>query len=278
MATDSHLRLETPTTGGKRTLPDRKFSDYPLLLGLLSVATIVAIWSLLTYSGSVPDDILPSPTGLLRQFILLVQEGYRGANLFEHTWASLKRTLLGFLFALAIGVPFGLLLGTSSILNSIFTPVLSFFRPIPPIAFIPLVVLYLGIGELPKIILVFYASFIYIIINVQAGVNSIPGIYYRAGQSLGLTKPQIFCKVVFPAALPNIMAGIRVAVAVSWGVVVAAELIAADSGLGFMIQSAGAFFDLPTIYCGIIVIGVIGFAMDWIVLTASASVLHWQGK
>lgn len=245
---------------------------------MVGPGVIIIVWCLLTYSGAIDRSDLPSPTDLWQHFLNLLANGYLGVPLIEHIRASLTRTLTGFLLAVVTGVPLGVAMGHYPWLGRLMRPILSFLRPMPPIAFIPLAILYLGLGEASKIALIYFASLMYILVNAEAGARAAQLVLLRAGRSLGLNSVQVFFQVVIPSALPSILAGLRVGLAVSWGVVVAAELLAAQSGLGYMIQTAGTFFDLKTVYVGIFIIGIIGFGMDAIVMLIQRRVLHWQGR
>jgi NitT/TauT family transport system permease protein len=259
-------------TPGVRT---RMMNFWPTLVG---PGIVFAVWCGLTYGGVVDRESLPAPSDLAGNFVDLATKGYLGVPLRQHVWASVSRTLIGFALAVIIGAPLGLAMGYYRWVDRALRPILSFLRPIPPIAYIPLAVLYLGLGELSKIALIFFASFIYVTINAEAGARSVPEILLRAARSLGLNPLQVFRRVVLVSALPSLFAGLRVALGVSWAVVVAAELLAAQSGLGYMIRNAANFFDLGTIYIGIVIIGIIGFLLDTLVITVQRRLLHWQGK
>jgi NitT/TauT family transport system permease protein len=248
---------------------------WPTLVG---PGIVFAVWCGLTYGGVVDRESLPAPSDLAGNFVDLATKGYLGVPLRQHVWASVSRTLIGFALAVIIGAPLGLAMGYYRWVDRALRPILSFLRPIPPIAYIPLAVLYLGLGELSKIALIFFASFIYVTINAEAGARSVPEILLRAARSLGLNPLQVFRRVVLVSALPSLFAGLRVALGVSWAVVVAAELLAAQSGLGYMIRNAANFFDLGTVYIGIVIIGTIGFLLDTLVVTVQRRLLHWQGK
>lgn len=239
---------------------------------------LLVAWIVVTYGGVVGPQTLPSPTDLVEHAKLLAVDGYRGAGLGAHVLASVERTLAGFLCAVAIGIPVGLGMARFSWLDAAIGPIVAFLRPIPPIAFIPLAVLYLGLGELPKIVLIFTAAFMFVVLNAEAGYRSVPVLLLRAGQMLGYSQGRLFTHVILPASLPNVMAGVRTALAVSWALVVAAELIAAQQGLGYMVSSAGNFADLRTVYVGIIIIGIIGFVLDWCARRVERKLLHWQGR
>ena len=260
----------------KRLTPRRVASSVLTRSGGLLV--LLVLWIAVSYGGLVGPQRLPTPTDLLAHAKLLMVEGYRGDSLWVHTVASVGRTLAGFLLAVALGVPTGLAMARYKWLDATLGPIIAFLRPIPPIAFIPLAVLYLGLGETAKIVLIFTAAFMFVVLNAEAGVRSVPALLLRAGQMLGYSQRRLFTHVILPASLPNIMAGVRTALAVSWALVVAAELIAAQQGLGYMVSSAGNFSDLNTVYVGIVIIGIIGSALDWAARRIERRLLHWQGR
>lgn len=248
------------------------------LISWATVAIILLSWYLATERGLVSGFVLPSPASLWAEFCLLVVKGYAGKSLSEHVLTSLFRTFTGLGLGIAVGVPVGLLMGYSRVANAILGPIFSFLRPIPPIAFIPLMILYFGIGEFSKVALIFLAALYYVVLNTSAGVRTVPQDLVRAGQNMGLTRVQLFSKVVFWAALPHIMTGVKTATAISWAIVVAAELIAAQAGLGFMVMDATTFFRVPNVYIGIIIIGLIGVTLEVVTLAIDRRLLHWMGK
>ena len=247
-------------------------------LGALSLGGILVLW--FSVSALQPPDQrwLPSPIEIVQHMWVLMTEGYRGTSLIIHALVSIRRTAIGFLLAIALGVPLGLAMGRSRTLGELLGPIFSLLRPIPPIAFIPLAVLYLGLGEASKVVLIFLAPFLFIVLNSEAGVRTVPHILIRAGEMLGLSNRQLFTRVVLPGAMPSILIGIRTGAAVSWALVVAAELLSAQEGLGYMVASAGNFFDLKSVYVGIILIGIIGFALDVVARAVERRLLHWQGQ
>jgi len=247
-------------------------------LSWLTVAAILLLWFLVTAAGWVSAFVLPSPANLWSEFQVLVANGYAGKTLSEHILASLFRTFTGLGLGIALGVPLGLLMGYSRIAHAILGPIFSFLRPIPPIAFIPLMILYFGIGEFSKVALIFLAALYYVVLNSSAGVRTVPQDLLRAGLNLGLSRAKLFSKVVFWAALPHIMTGIKTATAISWAIVVAAELIAAQAGLGFMVMDATTFFRVPNVYLGIIIIGLIGVALETVTVAIDRKLLHWMGR
>jgi NitT/TauT family transport system permease protein len=248
------------------------------LLSWVTLAVILFLWYLVTDRGWVSSFVLPSPASLWSEFQVLLTKGYAGKSFTEHILASLFRTFTGLGLGILLGVPLGLLMGSSRVANAVLGPIFSFLRPIPPIAFIPLMILYFGIGEFSKVALIFLAALYYVVLNSSAGVRTVPQDLIRAGLNMGLGRGKLFAKVVFWAALPHIMTGIKTATAISWAIVVAAELIAAQAGLGFMVMDATTFFRVPDVYIGIFVIGLIGVILEAITLAVDRKLLHWMGR
>ncbi|NGX95945.1 MAG: ABC transporter permease [Candidatus Afipia apatlaquensis] len=247
----------------------------------ISFATIVvvfAVWSIVSNTGMVGPSYLPSPQALLSSFVQLLKNGYQRVPLWEHIGISLFRALTGFALGVAVGIPTGLVTGYNRSADAAISPIMAFIRPIPPIAFIPMVVLYFGLGEVGKIVLIFITAFNYAHVNAHAGASHVPIAYIRAAQTLGLTPGQIFRKIVFPAAWPHIFTGLKVSMALSWAVVVAAELVGAQKGLGFMISDAAQVFQIPVVFIGIALIGCIGLALNMILSVAETKIVHWKGR
>ena len=250
---------------------------YPAI-SVLSVTTLLTLWAVIANVFHTSPMVLPSPQVMAEHLGDMLAEGYAGQPLWHHILASLARTLTGFFLGIGVAIPIGLWIGYSRTMNAICMPILGFIRPIPPIAFIPLVILYFGIGEVSKILLIFAASFNFTVLASAAGMRSVPEQLLRAGTNLGLTQRQLFTSVMLPAAMPQIFTGIKTSIAVSWAVVVAAELIAAQAGLGFIIEDAGTFFRTPEVLIGVGIIGAIGLLFEIIVSMLERRVLHWQGK
>lgn len=247
----------------------------------ISIGTIIAlvtVWLAVTNLGLIGPTYLPSPQELVKSFAHLVANGYQRVPLWEHIGISLFRALTGFALGVAVGIPTGLTTGYIRGADAAMSPIMAFIRPIPPIAFIPMVVLYFGLGEVGKIVLIFITAFNYAHVNAHAGATHVPIAYLRAAQTLGLTRSQIFLKVVFPAAWPNIFTGLKVAMALSWAVVVAAELVGAQRGLGFMISDAAQLFQIPIVFIGIALIGAIGLVLNALLGLAETRVVHWKGR
>jgi len=247
-------------------------------ISVLSVAAVVVLWAALTESGVVSRAKIPSPTDLVTEFMHLLETGYSGSAMWRHVGASVGRTVTGLAFAVVIGTPIGLLVGHSRAASAVLEPFFSVLRPMPAIAFIPLVILYFGIGEFSKIVLIFFTSMLHMVLHASAGVRAVPRDLLRVGYNYGLKRRDLFLHVILPAALPQIMTGIRTTTAISWALVVAAELVGAQSGLGYLVMDAATFFRIPDLYIGIILIGLIGFLIELVERRMENRLLHWRGR
>jgi ABC-type nitrate/sulfonate/bicarbonate transport system permease component len=248
------------------------------LISFGSVLALLALWSLATWLGWAREDALPSPIKLFHTFIAMMSDGYGGSPLLKHVAMSVMRAVSGFLLAVILGVPFGILIGRHAVAGAIVAPVIGFFRPIPPIAFLTLFVFYFGIGEASKIGLIFMAAFWYVVLNCADGVRSVPELLIRAAQNMGYTRRQLFFHIIIPASMPSIMTALRAASSISWTLVVASELLGAQAGLGFIIIDAAQYFNIPATFIGIILIGSIGLVWELTLISVQRHVLHWQGR
>ena len=221
---------------------------------------------------------LPAPEVVFQRFIWLNKEGYQGYTLLQHTRYSLQRVILGFLIGALVGIPVGYAMGLTSWSRGWFDPIVEFMRPVPPLALIPLIIIWFGIGEIGKVVLLFLAALWIMIIAARSGVSGVAISKVHAAYSLGASKWQILSKVIVPNSLPDIFTGARVAMGVCWGTVVAAELVAANVGLGKMIVTASKFQMTDIIIVGIIVIGVIGFAIEVGMRKLESWLIPWKGK
>ncbi|HEY4906091.1 MAG TPA: ABC transporter permease [Candidatus Acidoferrum sp.] len=224
---------------------------------LLTAAVLLAVWH---YSVIwTATKVFPSPLSVEKGLVELAHKHVLWADITD----SLRRVAIGFGLAAIIGIPFGLALGWFPSLNQIFNPVLQILRPISPIAWIPVAIIFFGIGDKPATFLVFLGALFPIVVACASGVSRVPSIYRRAGRNFGLSSPQILARVVFPAALPQILIGLRIALGIAWLVVVAGEMIAVDSGLGYLVidsRNSGKRYDL--VVAAMLIIGVIGLALD----------------
>jgi NitT/TauT family transport system permease protein len=248
------------------------------MISVLSAVTVVAAWALVTETGLISRSTIPSPSDLVLEFINLLKNGYSGSPLWQHVAASFGRAMIGLALAVVIGTPIGLLIGYSRAVSAVLEPFFSVVRPMPAIAFIPLVILYFGIGEFSKIVLIFFTSMLHMTIHAAAGARSIPQELLRVARNYGLKREELFWHVILPASMPYVMTGIRTTTAISWALVVAAELVGAQQGLGYIVMDAATFFKVSDIYIGIILIGLIGLLLEVIEKRIEVRVLHWRGK
>jgi NitT/TauT family transport system permease protein len=234
---------------------------------------IIALWYGIRASGLISPALVPAPHKVFERFIELSQ-GRLGLDV----WMSTQRVVVGVALGVAAAVPVGFCLGWYKNVRTFIDPVINFFRALPPIALIPLVIVYFGIGELAKTVILFYASFFAGVIVMYEGIAQISPIFVRVARTLGARDFEIFAKVILPLTVPHILTAIRVALGVAWATLVASELIAAQQGLGALIQDASAFFQLDIIYVGIICIGLIAMVMDLLLRIASRRLVAWQDR
>ncbi|WP_251140397.1 ABC transporter permease subunit [Rhodoferax sp. U11-2br] len=247
----------------------------------ISIATGVAIlllWWLVAKTGSVPHLFLPTPAEVLATATSIFQDGYANATLWEHVSASLTRILSALAIAVGLGIPVGLLMGLNRWAKGILDTPIEFYWPLPPLAYLPLMIIWLGIGETSKIALLTLAMFAPIVLSAQAGVRSLPIERVNAALTLGASRWQLFCEVVLPSALPEILTGIRIALGVGWGTLVAAELIASTRGIGYMTMSASHFLATDAVFVGIGIIAACAFSFSLAMRLLERVLVPWKGK
>jgi NitT/TauT family transport system permease protein len=244
-----------------------------VLLVLAPWVLIVAFWYGVRASGFVNPALVPAPHDVAAKFVELMRQ-----RLALDIWMSTQRVFVGVALGVTVSVPVGFCLGWYKGLRTFIDPVINFFRALPPIALIPLVIVYFGIGEVAKTVILFYASFFAGVIVMYEGIAQISPLYVRVARTLGASDLEIFGKVIVPLTIPHILTAVRVALGVAWATLVASELIAAQQGLGALIQNASSFFQLDIIYVGIICIGVIALAMDLALRAATRRLVAWQDR
>ncbi len=221
---------------------------------------------------------LPAPEQVWRQLVTIATDGYQNVTLAEHLGFSLWRVVVGFLLGAIVGIPLGYAMGLSDWFRGWFDPIVEFMRPVPPLALIPLVIIWFGIGETGKVILLFLAALWIMAIAARSGVSGVNITKIHAAYSLGASKWQILRRVIVPNSLPEIFTGARVAMGVCWGTVVAAELVAAEKGIGKMIVAASKFQATDIVIMGIILIGIVGFAIDVGIRQLEKWLVPWKGR
>ncbi|WDR06138.1 ABC transporter permease [Devosia rhodophyticola] len=201
---------------------------------------------------------------------------FSDGTLLTAVWASLSRILIGYTIGTALAILIGSLMGWFRYVEYVFDPIVECMRPVPPLAYIPLIILWIGIGEESRILVLVITSFVVCIVPTFSGMKQVPKVYVEAARTLGASEATIFYKVAIPFAVPFIFAGMRVGMAASWATLVAAELVAAQSGLGYMLQAGRRFFDTSLVMVGIFCIGVLAFIMDRIFRTIQVRMSRWE--
>ncbi|MCC6534422.1 MAG: ABC transporter permease [Burkholderiales bacterium] len=242
------------------------------LLALVSIAGLLMLWWLVTALAWVDKVLLPAPAEVLSAFMRSASDG----SLAKHVGISLLRVVEGFAIALAVAVPIGILMGSFAIARGLIEPVVELLRPIPPIAVIPLAILWFGIEELSKVLIIAYGAFFPILVNTIAGFHEVDRTHIRAAQALGASRLQIFRDVVLRSAYPFIVVGARLGMGMAFIVLVAAELIASDAGLGYLINDGRYNFHTDQIFLGMACIGVLGFLLNRALLEAERHLLKWK--
>jgi taurine transport system permease protein len=265
-------QLPTAAHGlGRRIVGDVRW------LGLLSVACVVFAWFAVTGLALVPRVLLPGPAEVFATFVDLLRNGYRDTSLLQNASSTLRRCAVGFLLACLIGIPLGLLMGYWRSAKAALNYIVEFMRPLPPLSYLVLLILWLGTGDASKIALLFLAAFPIIVSSSMAGVWATKPQRIQVARSLGAGDWSIFRHVVFPSALPMVLTGTRIALAGAFSTVVAAELMAATNGLGWMIFSASRNLRNDIIIIGIITLGLLGMALGWLMLALDRRLVHWRG-
>jgi taurine transport system permease protein len=247
----------------------------------ISTVTVVGffvLWWIATHLGWIKPLFLPSPEAIVARFGRVWTEGFAGASLSQHVWASLVRVFGAFFLACVTAIPVGIAMGVNRYFRGIFDPPIEFYRPIPPLAYLPLTIIWFGIGELEKVLLIYLAIFAPMALSARAGVRSVAIEQIHAAYSMGANKAQIIRNVILPAALPEILTGMRIGIGFGWTTLVAAEMVAATAGLGYMVLSAAEFLNTDVVIIGILIIGAIAFVFDLGMRWLERNLVPWKGK
>jgi taurine transport system permease protein len=248
------------------------------IYSLLSMTVLIIGWIVICRMQIVPPLFWPSPTAVIHKFWLISTEGYRGHTLFGHFLISTYRVLAGFSVGCLLGIPLGIGMGLSKIIRGSFDPIIELYRPVPPLAYIPIIIIWMGIGDSGKIMLLFLATFAIMVISARSGVKSVTIEKIHAAYSLGASRAQVLRYVILVNALPEIFTGMRVAMGVAWGTLVAAEMVAATAGLGWMVLNAARYLRTDIVIMGVIVMGMVGYGFDMIMRLVERKVIPWKGK
>ncbi|MFC3181999.1 ABC transporter permease subunit [Cypionkella sinensis] len=249
-----------------------------LWLSVGSIAVFFFVWWLVTYMGWVKPLFVPSPAAIVSKFVAIWNDGYTGTPFLEHVWISTVRVFGAFLLACVIGLPLGLAMGMSPMMRGIFDPPIEFYRPIPPLAYLPLMIIWFGIGETSKVLLIFLSVFAPVVLGARSGVKSAAIEQIHAAYSFGATRWQVMRHVIMPSAMPEILTAMRIGIGFGWTTLVAAEMVAATKGLGYMVLSASQFLQTPVVIMGIFVIAIIAFAFDLFMRFVERRLVPWKGR
>lgn len=250
-----------------------------VLISVVTAVLLIFFWYLSTETFQlIRPLIFPSPVAVINKFIDITFSGFGDALLTTHIGWSMYRVFSAFFLACITAIPIGILMGVNRFMRGIFDPPIEFYRPIPPLAYLPLVIIWFGIDETAKIIIIYLAIFAPMVLNTRAGVRSVAIEQIHAAYSMGATRRQVLSQIILKAAMPEILTGMRIGIGFGWTTLVAAELLAAEQGLGFMINSAANFLNTSIVVMGIIVIGVIAYAFDLLMRYIERTVVPWKGK
>lgn len=248
---------------------------------IFTIGTVIVIcigWFLLTHIGIFSETIIPSPASVWDSLVEVSQNGYKGHTLFEHLLTSMRRLIIAYLLVVFTAVPLGLLSGYNSKIRAILEPLVEFYRPLPPLAYYTILVLWMGIDESSKLALLYLAGFSPAYIACVAGVLRINEDYINGAKTLGASNVQIFFYVVLPAALTDIFTGLRTALGVEYTTLVAAEMVAATAGIGWLVLDASNYLRSDIVFMGVILMGITGVLLDWMVRLLEEKIIHWKGK
>ena len=268
--------------GGNGALPTSSYSTpgegRSSSYSALSIVVIFAMWWLASHLRWVPPLFLPTPETVFTRLYESAMGQLTDAPLATHFGWSMFRVFSAFVLACVTAIPIGIGMGVSRIVRGIFDPPIEFYRPLPPLAYLPLIVIWFGIDETAKIVLIYLACFAPLAMAARAGVRSVTIEQINAAYSMGASRWQVIWHVVIPAAMPEIMTGMRIAIGFGWTTLVAAEMVAATVGLGQMVLNASNFLRTDVVIMGIIVIGVVAYLFDLLMRYVEHVVVPWKGK
>lgn len=239
---------------------------------------IFLVWFLVTEFGLVSSRLIPSPEQVIGSFIDVIQNGYNGIPLWSHVGISLYRLFIASSLAFITAVPLGLMSGYFKRFRAVIDSVVQFYRPLPPLAYYTFLILWLGIDESSKITLLYLAAFAPIYLSCVSAVSTIDENYLLSAESLGASKKDIFFTVVLPASMPEVFTGLRTAIGIAYTTLVSAEMVAATSGVGWMVIDASRYLKSDIMFIGIIIMGITGVLLDWGLRKLETKLVFWKGK
>lgn len=250
---------------------------YHVILPLVTIVVFLGVWELVGFFGIVPAKYLPAPSALVATFSdKLVNPKPEGATLIQNLVSSIQISFVGFLTAIIIGIPLGLLMGFYEPFDRFVKPVFEMIRPIPPIAWIPLTIVMLGIGFKAKVFIICFAAFVPCVMNAYTGIKLTNPTLIQVARACGASNLQIFFKVCIPSSVQMVFAGVQIALSASWSTLVAAEMLASSSGLGYMIQMGRLLARPDLIVLGMLIIGIIGFLLSALLTVLEQNLAKWR--
>jgi taurine transport system permease protein len=247
-------------------------------ISVLTMVAIVALWWLASHFRWVPPLFLPTPETVLTRLYESALGQLTDAPLAEHFGWSMFRVFSAFVAACLTAIPIGIAMGVSRVARGIFDPPIEFYRPLPPLAYLPLIVIWFGIDEFSKVLLIYLACFAPLAMSAQAGVRSVSQEQIHAAYSMGASKWQVVWHVIVTAAMPEILTSMRIAIGFGWTTLVAAEMVAATRGLGQMVLNASNFLRTDIVIMGIVVIGAVAYLFDLLMRNVERLVVPWKGR
>jgi taurine transport system permease protein len=247
-------------------------------ISIVTIAALLVLWFVVTNLGLVKPLFLPSPQAVWEQFIAYATGTANDKPLWEHFTASMFRVFTAFALACVTAIPVGIAMGMSRVARGVFDPPIEFYRPLPPLAYLPLIIIWFGIDELPKVLLIFLSCFAPLALAARSGMRSASQEQINAAYSMGATYGQVIRHVILPSALPDILVGMRIAVGFGWTTLVAAEMVAANTGLGQMVLNASNFLRTDIVIMGIVVIGLVAYAFDLLMRWVEKRLVPWKGR
>ena len=247
-------------------------------ISVVTVAGLFVLWFLITNLGLIKPLFLPSPQAVYQQFHEYLTGTANDKPLWQHLVASVLRVSVAFWLAFLTAVPVGIAMGMSRVVRGIFDPPIEFYRPLPPLAYLPLIIIWFGIDETPKVLLIYLACFAPLALAARSGMKSAAQEQINAAYSMGANYRQVTLHVILPSALPEILVGMRIAIGFGWTTLVAAEMVAANVGLGQMVLNASNFLRTDIVVMGIVVIGVIAYLFDLLMRWAERKLVPWKGR
>lgn len=247
-------------------------------VSFISISLLLIIWTMSTNLKWIDPIFLPSPQSVWKTFLDLVKEGYKETSLSTHILNSLYRLFLSLVLAFFTAVPLGILCGYSKYILAIFDPIIEFYRPLPPLAYYALLVLWLGIDDKSKVALLFLSAFAPLFIATVSSVQRVPQDRINGALALGSSKQKILIYIILPSCLPDIITGLRTSIGVTYATLVAAEMVAATSGIGWMVLDASKYLRSDIVFVGIILMGGIAILMDGLIRWYQRRQFSWVGK